>query len=148
MVARVVPGLAFSLVCDLGFAVGLVTHQVPRIGDLTWLAEPVFDDEPDAKAVEAIEKWRWPVFFPAGAALRRKIISPIGVVETPAKLRAFPRMRGGNRQMGWREVRYNTNGAEQVLGVVNDPAMPICEVVNDTRLKEMLVSGWRPEHDW
>jgi hypothetical protein len=26
-------------------------------------------------------------------------------------------------------------------------ALPIYKVVNDTRLKEMIVSGWRPEHE-
>lgn len=136
------------LVCDLGFAIGLVTHQIPRIGDLVWVAEPVFDDEPDVSAVEGIGQWRWPVFFPVGAALRRKIITPIGVIEIPSMLRDFPRMRGGNRQMGWREVRCDANGTEQVLGVATDPKLPVYRVVNDTRLKEMLVSGWVPERDW
>jgi hypothetical protein len=146
-VARVRPGLAFSLVCDLGFAVGLVTHQVPSLGDLVWLAEPTFEDEPDVEVAEAIRQWRWPVFFPTGAAVRRGLVTPVGVVEIPQELRSIPRMRGGNRRMGWREVRF-VDGSEQVVGMTSDPSLPISQVVNDTRLKEMLVSDWRPEQDW
>lgn len=61
---KIAPGFAFSLASDLGFAVCLVTHQVPRYGDLIWVTDPMFDDEPDVQAVEGIERWRWPVFFP------------------------------------------------------------------------------------
>jgi hypothetical protein len=144
---RVVPGLAFSIVSDLGFAVSLVTHQVPRYGDLIWVAKPVFDDEPDVQAVEAIEQWRWPLFFPTGSAIRRKLVTPIAVVDIPLGLKAFPRMRGGNRQMGWREVEY-VDGAERVVGITQDASLPISQIVNDTRLKEMIVSAWVPERDW
>jgi hypothetical protein len=146
-VARVTPGLAFSLVCDLGFAVGLVTHQVPNLGDLAWFAEQVLDDEPDLKTAGALDKWRWPVFFPTGAAVRRKLVTPIGVIEIPPELRPIPRMRGGNRKMGWREVKF-VDGVQQVVGVTTDRSLPILQSVNDTALKEMLVSGWMPEQDW
>jgi hypothetical protein len=125
----------------------LVTHQLPTLGDLVWVAEPVLDDEPDVAAVEAIDRWRWPVFFPTGLALRRKLVSPIGVIEIPSGLIPIPRMRGGTRQMGWREIRF-VDGSEQVVNVARDPSLPISQVVNDTRLKEMLVSGWRQEQDW
>lgn len=56
--ARIAPGLAFSVTCDLGYAVGLVTHQVRRVGDLIWVAEPIFDTEPDVDAVAEIKRWR------------------------------------------------------------------------------------------
>jgi hypothetical protein len=32
--------------------------------------------------------------------------------------------------------------------VAREPSMPISQGVNDTRLKEMLVTDWRPEQDW
>jgi hypothetical protein len=144
---KIVPGMAFSLVSDLGFAVGLVTHQLHSLGDLVWLAVPIFDEEPDVETVEGIKSWRWPVFFPTGAAVRRKIVSPIGVIEIPAQLRPFPTMRSGSRRMGWREVRY-VDGKESVRGVASDASLPISQIVNDTILKEWLVSGWSPERDW
>lgn len=33
-------------------------------------------------------------------------------------------------------------------GVANDPSVAIYEVVNDTALKEMIVSNWRPANEW
>ena len=143
---RVKPGLAFSLACDLGFAVGLVTHRVPRIGDLIWLARKIFDTEPDPTMldpimVDDIEQWRWPVFFPTASALHRKIIFPMGIVEIPPRPRPFPLMRGGSKKMGWREVRYDADNVEHVFGVATDPTLPLYSAVNDTLLKEMLVSG-------
>lgn len=144
---RVHPGLAFTSVCDVGFAVGLVTHQVPRFGDLVWLAEPVFDEQPDAAVVESIDRWRWPVFFPTGAAIRRKLVTGIGPVPIPTRLARFPRMRGGTPRMGWKECTF-VDGVERVLGPATDPALPIVQIVNDTRLKEMLISGWTPEGIW
>ena len=38
--------VAFALVCDRGFAVGLCTHRHPRMGHLVWIAEPFFDHFP------------------------------------------------------------------------------------------------------
>ena len=145
--ARAQPGLAFSLVCDLGFAVGLMTHRVERIGDLVWMAEPVFDEEPTVAEVEKIEDWRWPVHFPLGAALRRKIVSPIGIVAIPDQLKAYPVMRGGDKKLGWMAFTRE-DGVERLLGPAKDPSLPISQTVNDTALKEMLVSGWSPEQEW
>jgi hypothetical protein len=145
---RVRPGMAFSLVCDLGFAVGLVTHQIRRLGDLVWLAEPIFDEEPDLQSVMRIASWRWPILFPAGAALRRRLITPVGVIDLPQSLTSIPLMRSGNKRMGWREVRVVEDGSSKPLGATADPSLPIYQIVNDTRLREMLVSGWMPEQDW
>jgi hypothetical protein len=146
--SHVQPGYAFSIVCDLGFAVGLATHLIPRIGTLVWMAEEIYDDEPQVKDAHAIEKWRWPVFFPLGAAARRRLIQPIGLVPIPPQLRDLPVFRGGNRQMGWTSVTFDDAGTEIVIGPAADPRLPINQIVNDTALKEMLVSGWRPEADW
>lgn len=144
---RVTPGLTFSLVCDLGFAVGLVTHQVPRFGDLVWMADPIFDEAPDIEVARRIERWRWPVFFPTGAALRRRVVEPVGVVQVPHQLQAFPRLRGGNRDMGWRETEF-IDGTWRTFGVARDSSIPISQAVNDTALKEYLVSKWKPEDTW
>jgi len=141
------PGLAFSLVSDLGFAVGIVTHVLPRMGSLIWMAEPTFDEEPTVDDVARIERWRWPIFFPVGAAIRRKIVTPIGVVAVPPGLEAFPVLRSRNVRGEWVLVKF-VDGASESYGVATDPTIPRASIVNDTRLKEMLVSGWRPEHNW
>jgi hypothetical protein len=143
------PGLAFSFVCDLGFAVGLMTHEVPKMGSLTWIAEPTFENVPTVEDVRTIARWRWPVFFPVGAAIRQNIAVPIGVVAIPDGLQSFPPLRSGNKKSGWQLVELPRNSLpSRVLGPATDPSVPIYQVVNDTMLKEMVVSGWRPEDDW
>lgn len=149
MASRPQPGLSFSLVCDLGFAVGLMTHDVPRMGALIWIAEPTFDEVPTVEDVQRIDRWRWPVFFPLSGAISKRIVTPIAVVTIPDALRPFPLLRSGNRKIGWQLVELPGGTLpSRVLGPASDPTVPIYEVVNDTRLKEMIVSGWRSEDDW
>ena len=73
---------------------------------------------------------------------------PIGVVPVPDSLRPFPLMRGGNKQVPWRMVLFAGGKSERLLGPATDPSLPIYQVVNDTRLKEMIVSDWRPKQMW
>jgi hypothetical protein len=141
------PGYAFSLVCDLGFAVGLMTHYVERIGHLVWIAEPIFDEEPSLEDVAKIDSWRWPVFFPLGAAVRRKLVTQIGVTSVPSSLQAFPILRSGSRTTGWTAFT-EIDGERRRLGSTSNPALPIYKIVNDTALKEMIVSGWSPDQEW
>jgi hypothetical protein len=131
-----------------GFAVGLTSHVIPRIGALFWIAERTFDEQPTIEDVRTLRGWRWPVFFPLGAALRRQLVHPIGVVPIPADLDSVPTFRGRARSLGWKSVTYDEDGTERVLARPVDPHQPISQVVNDTKLKEMIVSGWRPERDW
>ena len=141
------PGFAFSIVCDLGFAVGVMTHDVPKVGSLVWIAEPTFDEEPTIEQVRHIDSWRWPVLFPLPAALRRGIVVPVGLIPLPPGLEQFPVLRSGNKSMGW--IAFTeADGVRRRLGPATDPSLPIYKVVNDTRLKEMIVSGWRPEDEW
>jgi len=146
-VTRPKPGLAFSIVSDLGFAVGLVTHDIPKTGSLIWIAEPTFDNEPTLEQARQIDAWRWPVFSPLAAAIRRRLVTPIGVIPIPSELQQFPLLRSRNGRGGWLLVKF-VDGAAQPSGVATDPRIPRDIVVNDTRLKEMIVSGWRPEDDW
>lgn len=140
-------GFAFSLVCDLGFVVGIMTHYVKRVGHLVWIAEPTFDEEPSLDDVSKIESWRWPVFFPLGAAFRRKLITEIGTIPVPASLQAFPTLRSGSRVTGW-TASTEVNGERRRLGPTSNPSLPIYKIVNDTALKEMIVTGWSPEQEW
>lgn len=97
--------------------------------------------------VEKVQRWRWPVFFPLSTALRRKIVSPIGVVPVPPALDRFPVLRSRDGRGGWALVKF-VDGASQPCGPATDPALPIYRVVNDTRLREMIVSGWVPKQEW
>jgi hypothetical protein len=145
---RAKPGLSFWIVCDLGFAVGLMTHDFSRMTPLVWMAEEVFDEEPTIEVVRALTEWRWPVFFPLGAALRRGIVTAVGMVEVPEALQVPPVMRSGNRVHGWQVVEMDADGLPWGVAPATDPRLPIHQAINDTLLKERIVSGWRPEDDW
>ena len=140
------PGLAFSLICDQGFAVGLFTHAHGKMGELIWIADPFFPEEPTIDDVKSIDVWRWCIFFPLSAALRKKAVSPIGSVEIPPDLAKFPTLRNGSKQQGW----FVFEGGDLTHPTTKppDPRMPIAAIVNDTRLKEMLVTGWEPSCMW
>lgn len=125
-----------------------MTHDFPRAGSLVWVAEPTFDEEPTIDVVQAIQAWRWCVFFPVEAAIRRKIITRIGTLDVlPEAIKALPIMRSGSRDEGWTLMKFE-DGVSRVLGAATDPSVPIYQVVNDTALREMIVSGWRPEKEW
>jgi len=145
---RSMPGLAFSVVCDIGFVVGLVTHQIPKIGDLVWLSEKTFDEFPSLAEVEGISDWRWPVFFPVGSAMHRKEVDPIGIVEIPPDMRAMPPMRSRNPLSGgWVRAPFQ-DGKSVPGGPTHDRSLPVYGVINTVALKERLVSGWRPKDRW
>ena len=149
MPPRVKPGLAFWIVCDLGFAVGIVTHKTPRQGTLIWIAEPIFDEEPTVDQVVQIHQWRWPIFFPLGTFLHRKAAILIGVIALPPELEEFPVLRSrhfGGRG-GWDLVKF-VDGSSRTNGICTDPTIPVYQLVNDIALKEMIVSGYRPEQVW
>ena len=116
-----------------------------------WMAEPVFDEEPTTEDVLAITRWRWPVLFPLGAAIHRRLATRIGAVPVPPRLQEMPVMRSGTAYPGqrtsWMALRLTESGSEQ-LGGTRDKSLPIFQIVNDTALKEMLVTGWRPEDEW
>ena len=142
---RIAPGLAFSITCDRGFAIGLFTHKHPTMGELVWVADGFWDEEPSAADVAAVHNWRWCVFFPLGAALRRRLVTPIGDVGIPLALAGFPTLRNGSKRQGWFRVE---GGDLNSLERTDDTSLPIVMLVNDTMLKEMLVTGWKPEDEW
>jgi hypothetical protein len=107
------------------------------------MAEPVFDFEPTVDDVNGIQHWRWPIIFPLAAALRRKIVTSIGSVPIPPTLDTSPVMRGGGGVLRWMALVFR-NGEEHVLGPTTDLTLPPYQIVNDTALKELLVSNWRP----
>jgi hypothetical protein len=116
------------------------------MGSLVWIAEDTWDHQPHASEVAQIKSWRWPVFFPLGSAIRRGLVDRLGRVEVPAELSAYPRMRSGGGAQPWFVLEDG-----EVVGVgttTQDRTLPIAQLVNDTRLKEMIVSGWRTEDRW
>ena len=147
MAARVGVGTAFWIPSDRGFALGVMSHKDPTYGALVWIADKCFEDPPTLEDVETVG-WRWCVFFPLGPAAARRIVEVIGKIEVPAAIRTFPALRaGGMKGMDPRWVVYERRD----LSKTTRPATPadmhlnIEQLVNDTRLIEMITSDWRPE---
>jgi hypothetical protein len=110
------------------------------------MAEPFFDHFPSLDNANGVNQWRWPIFYPLGAALRRRIVDRIGRATIPAELVAFPTFRGGGHGQPWMEYR---NGNLDGLGpTTTDRNLPISMIVNHEMLKEMLVTDWRPANRW
>jgi hypothetical protein len=136
-------GLAFALPTAVGYVVGIATHEVPRIGTLVWISRPTFAAPPDRSDVETISDWRWPTLFPVRAAIRRKLVRELGIVPIPRELIKFPRMRSGGGPIGW--VAFEGLGDEErILGRTQDRTLPIYQIVNDTALREMVETDWKP----
>ena len=132
---------------EVGFLVGLFTHEDSTLGSLVWVATPTFREQPTVEQAAEISEWRWPVFFPLVAAIRQGVVSPIGEVPIPRALQSFPTLRGGERRIGW--VAFTeVDGVRRTLGPTSDRSLPISKIVNDTRLREMVVSGWQPENEF
>lgn len=148
MPSRPVAGFAFQMHTEVGLAVGVVSHDRPKIGSLVWIAKPLFVTAPSPHDVQEIREWRWPVFFPLAAALRRRLVEGVGLVELPLELRDFPVLRSGNRSAGWQAFTEEADGVRRDLGSATDPKVPIYSVVNDTRLREMIECDWRPDNIW
>jgi hypothetical protein len=146
MSGRLLTGSAFTVVCDRGFALGLFTHRDPKLGELVWIADGFWEEEPTAGDVAAAT-WRWCVFFPLAAAIKRRLVDPLGTAAIPDSLAAFPTMRAGSKQQGWFVVRDGVMD-DFAFERATDPALPPRILVNDTRLREMLVTDWLPEVMW
>ena len=129
-----------------------IRHSAPQgrevrfeLGPLVWIAEGFWEEEPTADDV-ATAQWRWCVFFPLGVALRQRVVFPLGRTDIPAELARFPTMRGGSREQGW-FLAQDGNPAD-ISKPTTDASLPPRILVTDVRLKEMLVSGWRPPDMW
>lgn len=141
------PGFAFALPTRVGYAVGIVTHADPLMGNLVWMAAPTFPEAPTLAEVATIDQWRWPVFFLPRQAVRRRLAHGIGVIPIPQPLREFPMLRGGGGPLPWMAVKY-VDGESQTFGLTTDRSLPISWIVNDTALREMIEGNWQPADDY
>ena len=41
-----------------------------------------------------------------------------------------------------------TESGDVTLGETRDKSLPVFQIVNDTALREMLVTDWKPQDDW
>ena len=140
-------GVAFALHLYPGFAIGLVTNQVPRVGSLVWIAEPTYLTLPTVQDAVAVERWRWPVLIPALIMLGHGL----GSIPVPPRLAELPLMRS-NSFGKWQAVQYvalpDGRMSLRSLGPTDDRSLPLSWVMNEDSLRDRLVSGWSPEDTW
>ncbi len=139
-------GKAFWVALGSGFATGIVTYEHPQYLQLVWMAREFLDEPPTPTDIPKLT-WQWCTYFPASAAMRRRIVQPIGTVEIPGSIRTAPLLRnGGPGENNWVVVDVDGNEIRRATGA--DKGMSPRYIVNDTRLIEMLESRWKPEDWW
>lgn len=144
--ARVEPGFVFAVPTRVGFAVGLLTHRVPKYGSFVWISEELFPELPNLEQAGAIEGWRWPIGYHVGSGVRQKLIVPIGEVPIPPQLQRMPRMRGSVPGRGWFEVEFPNGewGPMAIKAPTSDYSLPIVAIVDHPALVRKIESGWMP----
>lgn len=76
-----------------GFAYAQYTHRSPRMGDLIRVLPGVYEQRPSSFDDIVASKERYFVFYPLGAALTQKLVTPVGEAEVPEEIQKFPLMR-------------------------------------------------------
>lgn len=91
------------------------------------------------------------VFFPAGAAVRRGLVSIVGFEEISPNVPVPPLMRRpGGRTPGGRVLNWfvrSPGGAEEFIEELTpeQAKLPLAVIWNDTLLAERIDERWRPE---
>jgi len=134
-----------------GFAYAQYTHRHDKFGALLRVLDGFFKSRPKEFDALVKRKHRFVIFFPLGAALRRKIFPIVGHAEVPDDAKDFPIFRSGavgkNGKVatwwlwdGKKEWRIGHLTPEQ-------RRLPIRGVVNYAALIQMIDSFWAPETD-
>jgi hypothetical protein len=137
---------------DRGLAYALYTHEHKSFGSLLRVFRRAFSSRPTEFETLLEEALQFATFFPLAAAVQRGIVSVVGRVRIPAKLKDFPIFRDGVADPKTRKVSnwWLWNGErEWSIGTLTEEQKkyPIREIVNDTLLKERIESGWTSEDD-
>jgi hypothetical protein len=140
------PGLAFSTICDRGYAIGLYTHKHESGGELVWIADGFWDEEPTLADVAAVERWRWCTFFLLHSALHRRAVYPIGKVAIPDELKKFPLLREGAKGEPW--YRSGDGTFRFPAERTDDRSLNLARIIDEVTLRRRLESEWRPEEEW
>jgi hypothetical protein len=141
---RTEPGQVFTMPTSVGFVIGVMTHETLEAGPLVWIASPTFSRQPSLHDAQRIESWRWPVVLALGTAITRRLVTPVGIMPIPPRLKPFPVFRSGHNMIGWTHFT-EVDGVVRLLGPTTDRSLPIYKIVNLAALKEMVETNWRPE---
>lgn len=134
-----------------GLAYAQFTHKHPVYGALLRVMPGLYPSRPENLSALSLAEPQFSTFFPLSAACSRGIVQVVANEAISESLRMFPTFRtvakGNNRMWGaW----YLWDGEKEWrIGELQPgmEALPPRQVVNDTMLVELIVSGWRHE-DW
>jgi hypothetical protein len=137
-----------------GLAYAQYTHEhtkPPRYGSLLRVLPGIHAARPGSFSELVDEKEQFVVFFPLVAAVKKAIVEIVGHEDLPEWAVPFPVFRSGlpDRE-GKIHVWWLWDGEKQWKVGDLTPEMrffPQEEVVNDTRLIEMIETGYRTEDD-
>jgi hypothetical protein len=139
-------GKAFWVALGSGFATGIVTYEHPQYLQLVWMAREFLEEPPTPEDIPSLT-WQWCTYFPAAAAMRQRIVEPIGVVEIPETIRTPPLMRTGVPRLdNWIVVDADFRSLRKAT--FDDRFLCPFGIINDTMLIELLESRWKPEDWW
>lgn len=143
-----------EIVTSKGLAYAQYTHahtKQPRMGSLLRVLRGIHPERPQGFAELAEQREQFSVFFPLRAALKQNIVHIVGHERIPDWAIAFPIFRNGLPE---RNGRINDwwlwdGEKEWRVGALTSEmrSFPDLAVVNDTRLIEMIETGYTAEDD-
>jgi len=109
------------------------------------------DGNPDIGSLVRTAAGYW-IFFPLAAALKAKILRPVGAFEIPSHAEKLPIFRSGvvDPATGRVENWWLWDGENsRMVGAITEEQrkLPIKSIWNDTLLVERIEQGWSPEND-
>ena len=149
--ASVKPGDVFEIDTPIGKAYFQVTLFDPGQGHLIRVLPGGFETTPDLEALVSVTERFW-LYFPLGAAWRRKIVKRVSNEAIPEAARRRLLMRSPGHVEGGRVERWAIVDGDRIVKWVPtltdaERNMQTSGTWNDTLLIERIASGWRPR-DW
>lgn len=128
-----------------GLAYAQYTHEhrdPPRLGSLLRVLPGLYEARPADFATLAEQEERFWVFFPLGAATRRRLVRIVANEAVPEAKRPFPVFRARNTYGPW----WMWDGKREWRARPGDAWTPraVRAIWNDTLLVERIAEGWAP----
>jgi hypothetical protein len=146
------PGDIFAITTSKGKAYLQFTKQIPPFGSLIRVLPGIYPKQPSdwlALVNQATNFW---IFFPLGAAVKRRIVEKTTNCEVPSHAQKIPVFRAGIPERGSPKVAnwWLWDGEKEWrVGAITEEQrkLPIRATWNDTMLIERIEEGWLPEKD-
>ena len=145
-------GEIFELQTEKGLAYFQFIFEDKEMGHLIRILDGLFEKRPSNLNALIKTKERFLIYFPLGAALKRKLVVFIQKENLPEYLNTIPPMRrpGGRTKEGkvlnWWIIEEKKEKLVENL-TESQQKYSIQYIWNDTLLKERICSNWLPENE-